>query len=198
LQTNAPERDASAILTELLAQNNTTESLYDRQTDEVVTAVKNDIVFVDQRLLHHVAAHPGTLHELDPRRFEDLVAEIWHRRGYTVKLTPETRDGGKDIYAVHHSTYGDIQYVIGCKRYALDRPVGVEIVRALYGVTEAETATMGFVATTSYFSKDAHEVQRKLAHRITLAAYNELKEWRKDATRGTIVPAAKPPGTVIH
>lgn len=173
--------DLSEILARLIAQKPHSEVLYRGQSDQIIASIGPDVVFVDQQLLKYLAAHPNELHVLDPRKFEEIVAEIWHRRGFTVKLTPRTRDGGKDIYAVENSRYGDILYVIECKRYARDRPVGVEIVRALYGVTEAERATMGLVATTSYFTDPAREFQRTIAHRMTLTDGDGIKHWLRDS-----------------
>ena len=42
-----------------------------------------------------------------------------------------------------------------CKRYSLDRPVGVEIVRELYAVMDLEWVDKGVIVTTSHFTRGA-------------------------------------------
>ncbi|MGO4859076.1 restriction endonuclease [Arthrobacter sp. 2MCAF14] len=37
------------------------------------------------------------LSELSPREFELLVAALFHKLGYNVEVTPQTRDGGRDV-----------------------------------------------------------------------------------------------------
>jgi hypothetical protein len=46
-------------------------------------------------------------------------------------------------------------FLIECKRYAPSHKVGVELVRALYGVRMHEKATKGILATTSTFTHGA-------------------------------------------
>jgi len=114
------------------------ELLYRLPDDRVVAAAAPDIVFVDSGVMRYLAENPSALHLLEPRQFEEVIAEIWRARGYDVELTPRTRDGGKDIYAVSSPLYGSLLYIIECKRNHPSRPVGVEIVRSLYGVAESE------------------------------------------------------------
>ncbi len=75
------------------------------------------------------------------------------RLGYEVSVTPQSRDGGKDLYAAMKSSLGSFLYVVECKLFAPNRPVGVQIVRNLYGMVEAERATAGIVVSTSSFSE---------------------------------------------
>jgi hypothetical protein len=42
---------------------------------------------------------PDALYRIEPRDFEHVVAEILRDMGYDVYLTPQTRDGGRDILA---------------------------------------------------------------------------------------------------
>jgi restriction system protein len=49
--------------------------------------------------------------------------------------------------------------------------VGVGIVRGLYGVIEANRATAGIVATTSYFAADARSFQEQIGLRLGLQDY---------------------------
>lgn len=121
------------------------------------------------------------MRELGPRQFEELVAELFQDMGYEVRLTPRTRDGGRDVIAFFKDAAGTLLTLIECKRFAPHRPVGVGIVRELYGVVEAERASRGVVATTSFFTKDAEAFQERIKYRLSLADYQSLADWCRTA-----------------
>ena len=97
--------------------------------------------------------------------------------GYDVELTPRTRDGGFDIRAYSRSDVGTCLTLVECKRYGLDSKVSVDVVRGLYGVTESGRATMGIIATTSYFTSDAKSFQDQNKFRLHLADFDIVKGW---------------------
>jgi HJR/Mrr/RecB family endonuclease len=148
--------------------------------DAVIPPIASDIVIVNDELLAYLKSHPTLLYELTPRKFEEVIAVVLKGLGYDVELTRQSRDGGKDLYAVHHSRLGDHLYLVECKRYAPDRPVGVDIVRSLYGVVQQERATMGVVVTTSYFTKAAREFRNAVSYSMTLKEYKDLEHWLRD------------------
>lgn len=115
--------------------------------------------------------------ELESRQFEYLVAEALIRRGLTVTLTPASGDGGYDIVALKESEFGELRFLVECKRYAPHNPVGVEIVRALHGVVDDQRATAGIVVTTSGFTRGAKELQERHPHRLKLLDYETLCSW---------------------
>jgi restriction system protein len=92
-------------------------------------------------------------------------------------LTPPSKDGGKDIYAARKDHLGAFLYIVECKRYAPKRPVGVGLVRQLHGVVQAEQATAGILATTSFFTRGAKEFQETVSFQISLKDYLGIKEW---------------------
>jgi HJR/Mrr/RecB family endonuclease len=130
-------------------------------------------------LIKRLMQNPDQLHSLSSREFEEFIAELLTRDGFRVKLTPPTRDGGKDILAFADTAIGEHLYYVECKRYAPRNPVDVTIVRQLYGVLDAENATAGMIVTTSSFTKDARSFQNLIKHRLTLKDYDELKRWLK-------------------
>jgi HJR/Mrr/RecB family endonuclease len=138
---------------------------------------------VNDELIAHLARRPELLHTLDPRKFEEIIADIFQDKGFTVELTPQTRDGGRDIKAVHSDEFGTSLYLVECKRYARDRKVGVEVVRGLYGVIHAERATRGIVATTSTFSRDAVKFASPLQYELSLRDFDAVQGWIQDFHR---------------
>jgi HJR/Mrr/RecB family endonuclease len=97
---------------------------------------KSDIIRVSNetwnQLITHLSRSPEDLYRLEPAHFEELVAELLHREGMEVQLTPKTRDGGRDVLALHNGSAGQHLYLVECKRYSPDRPIGVDLVRSLY------------------------------------------------------------------
>lgn len=143
----------------------------------IYTAVNDD-------LIRHLAQNPQLLRSVHPRRFEEIIADLFARRGFTVSLTPATRDGGIDLYAVTRDDLGSHLYIVECKRYAENRKVGVEAVRGLYAMTDVKNATKGVLITTSYFSRDAIAFALPLEYRLSLHDYDALAAWLNTLNRG--------------
>ena len=121
------------------------------------------------------------MQHLNPRQFEELVAELFRAKGYTVELTPRTRDGGLDIIAIKKDDVGSAMTLIECKRYAMSNKVGVAVVRGLYGVVEERQATRGVIATTSRFTRGAVALVRdKHEYRMALADFDRMTEFLRD------------------
>ncbi|MCG8073238.1 MAG: restriction endonuclease [Candidatus Thiodiazotropha taylori] len=136
-----------------------------------------DVTHANEEFLKKVYENPSLLYDLSPRRFEEFVAEILDRLGYEITLTPATNDGGKDIYAAKKDDLGSFLYVVECKKYAPENHVGVGLIRQLNGVVQAERATAGILATTSFFTKGAKELQARLSNQISLKDYLGIQEW---------------------
>ena len=97
--------------------------------------------------------------------------------GCEVTLTKRTRDGGYDIFGRIKGLIASPVFLAECKRYAPDNKVGVEIVRSLYGVTEAHRANLGLIITSSSFTKDAREEKLRIGDRIDLKDFRDLCSW---------------------
>ncbi|MFM6171359.1 MAG: restriction endonuclease, partial [Sphaerospermopsis kisseleviana] len=153
-----------------------------RGTDEEKQIIV-DIRSVSDGLLAKAYSDPSLLYEITPRRFEEFVAELLDRLGYDITLTPASNDGGKDIYAAKRDDLGTFLYVVECKKYSPDHKVGVGLIRELNGVVQAERATAGILATTSFFTKGAKEFQERLSNQISLKDYLGLQEWMSKALK---------------
>ena len=136
------------------------------------------VTFDFQTLLTQETREPGVLFKLSGRQFEELVAEVWRRLGYTVELTAQTRDHGRDVIAVGGKEAG-VKFLIECKRYDRSRKVDVSQVRSLYGVKCHEQASKAILATTSAFTGPAQAFFE--AHRWELEPrdYAGVMDWAK-------------------
>lgn len=141
-----------------------------------------DVREINDQILKMISRDPEIVYHLEPRRFEELSAEMFERLGYNVTLTPASKDGGKDLIIVKRDDLGTMLSFVECKRYAPNRPVGVEIVRALNGVVELGRATSGIVLTTSRFTTGAKTLQRELEYRMSLRDFADFKQLLQKST----------------
>lgn len=139
--------------------------------------ILTDIIYVNSELLNDLKSDPSLFYKLSSRRFEEVVAEILSRLGYEVNLTPATRDGGKDIYAAKKERLGNFLYIVECKKHSPKNHVGINIIRELYGVVQAEKATAGILVTTSYFTKPAEDFRDTIKYQLSLIDYIGLQKW---------------------
>jgi len=133
-------------------------------------------------LINALKSSPDLVREITPREFEEVVAEIFRSKGFKVALTKRTRDGGKDIIAIHTDALGiKNKYFIECKRHAEDNTVGVDIVRALQGVKNTKDGpNKTIIATTSFFTSSAKKfVENEAVSKwdMTLADYDDIVKW---------------------
>jgi len=90
-------------------------------------------------------------HNLTPRGFEILCSNIFAEKGYNVILTKPEKDGGVDIIIEKE---GKKKY-IECKYHK--KPIGVKIVRELFGVITAEKIESGVIIALYDFTKEAYK-----------------------------------------
>jgi hypothetical protein len=144
---------------------------------------KVDLTEINEELVKYLALHPEKMHDLSPRKFEELVAELFRSKGYDVEIGRGTKDQGIDIRAFQRSDIGCLLTLVQCKRYARNHKVAVDAVRQLYGVVGRDDATTGIIVTTSTFTRDAQSEQRQLKYRIQLAEYSNVASWLKEYPR---------------
>lgn len=90
------------------------------------------------------------------REFELLVGQAFRQRGYRVI---ETGGGGPDGGVDLVLTKGGEKFLVQCKQWKAYK-VGVDVVRALFGVMAARGSTGGFVVTSGRFTTDARDFAR--------------------------------------
>ncbi|MDD1779037.1 MAG: restriction endonuclease [Candidatus Helarchaeota archaeon] len=103
----------------------------------------------------HLKANYSGIYSLSPRRFEELVCDIFKRHGEVASLTKATKDEGVDIYLFKPT--GGSWCIIECKKYHRHRKVGIQAIDRLYGVQLAFDIKKAKLVTTSTFSKFAKQ-----------------------------------------
>ncbi|BCW18376.1 hypothetical protein NtRootA9_10840 [Arthrobacter sp. NtRootA9] len=92
-----------------------------------------------------------SLRALTSRELEYLVAALWHKLGYSVIVTPATRDGGRDVEARMDVPGQKLTTFIEVKQWSAG--VNVSVVRDLIGVLTDERTAKGVVVAPGGFTK---------------------------------------------
>ena len=92
-----------------------------------------------------------SIRELPWRQFEELVAEVFRRDGFTViENTGAGADGGVDI----RLRKGRKNYLVQCKNWR-KRSIGVATAREMFGVLAAGSAREVFIVSSETFTAEA-------------------------------------------
>ena len=110
-------------------------------------------------VLSKILSSPAEIRNISPREFEEFIADLLNELGFKdVILTPQSRDGGKDIIA-SHSIQGiqgiPLTFYFECKKYAQSNKIQLETMRSLLGTVahDSQKVNKGILVTTSTFTK---------------------------------------------
>ena len=104
----------------------------------------------------------------NPTGFEELCARMYRNLGYTTRVTPQTNDGGYDIWMKNEK--GDC--IVECKCYSISHKIGRPAIQKLVGANAVENAQNLIFITTSDFTPNALEYARECG--VTTINYNGL------------------------
>jgi restriction system protein len=93
------------------------------------------------------------LKSLEWKRFEEISMEYLRINNCKANVTCTGADGGIDIKITDSN--GKVFAIGQCKSWS--KPIGVGLIRELYGIMASENVRHGIFLTTSEFSKDANE-----------------------------------------
>lgn len=114
------------------------------------------------------------------REFEEFLAGAYTRAGYSVILTPQRGDGGRDLIATL-SGFGSVKILDQAKAYSPGHLVDHDDVRAMLGVLSAEpSASKGVITTTSDFQPGIYTSRQFtpfMPTRLELKNGSQLREW---------------------
>lgn len=88
--------------------------------------------------------------------FEHRIAKLLRFKGYSIKLTPASNDGGVDIIAKKNG----ITIAVQCKCHK--KPIGPSVARELYGVMQSRKSEFqeGMIICPSGFTKGVYDFVR--------------------------------------
>lgn len=130
-----------------------------------------------KKIITNIYAENEIIYSVDPRKFEEIIAELLYHKGFKVELTKQTRDNGYDILALQDLNGFPLKFLVECKRYAKKRPVGIDIIRSFSDVIKEEKANKGIIFTTSYFTKDSKKRKDKEGYILDFMDRLEIMKW---------------------
>ena len=135
-------------------------------------------LIVDRRVLEYFYSHPEQIYSsLNPRQFEEFVANILANLGYSVQVSPIGADEGIDIYAERKHIIGAELVLVQCKHFQNSIKVSRPVVQQLKANVFDKSASSGLVVTTSTFTKPAWNYINQAKYRLAGADNQKLQEW---------------------
>lgn len=125
----------------------------------------------------------SSVNRMDGGQFEDFMSFIFGELGYSVKQTPKTRDGGKDL--ILNTSDGKVYVEI--KRYASKNLVSSSLVLKLIGSAVSDGVNKCIFLTTSGYTGDAIETARKSKVDIKLIDIDGFIDMVKDCRSDRIL-----------
>ena len=126
------------------------------------------------------AQDPSSLASMPPRAFEELVAQLYRRLGYSTQLAVGPGDTGVDIVAERQLADEQVIIAVQCKQFSTDRVVGLEDIQRFKGALLASGLAEGHLVTTGKFST-ASKALFESRPRIMLVDLERLIEMLKQA-----------------
>ena len=88
-------------------------------------------------------------------RFEQRCMTLLEAMNWAVTTTKTSGDGGIDLVAVDRTPITGGEMIIQCKDWS--SPVGVSVIRDLFGQVSAERKNKGIVITSGRFTKESED-----------------------------------------
>lgn len=134
-------------------------------------------------IIRMISRNPEEIYDIDPRRFEELIAGAYERAGYDeVILTPRSGDKGRDVIATKNGI-GSIRIFDQIKRNRITHPVTADDVRALAGVISmAQNVSKGVLTTSGILAPNLEKdeyIAKLLPYRLELRPRDILLPWLK-------------------
>lgn len=132
---------------------------------------------ISEEFLARLAEFPEERFRINPRLFEEAVAELLNRLGYQVRLTPRSGDKGRDVIAYLETPTAPMLMLVECKRYAANRLVGPDPITRLWYRLFDDHANMAMVVTTSAFQPIAKETASNRGYQRSLKDGEDFIKW---------------------
>jgi restriction system protein len=124
-------------------------------------------------IIERIMKDPSLMYEVDPRKWEEIVAATYDESGLfdEVTLTPRSGDRGRDVIAVKNG-FGSVRLIESVKRHTPGTKTTAEEVQALLGVLLSDPqASKGIVSTTWEFAPmiwENPQITQYIPHRLEL------------------------------
>lgn len=115
------------------------------------------IKIVSKAFIEKIAENPQFLDNLEWREMEKTLSEIFEGLAFKVKLTPPSKDGGKDLILEIVKEGSLISYIVEIKHWRSNQKVGQNNVKEFVKVICNEKREKGLFLSTYGFTENAFE-----------------------------------------
>lgn len=137
--------------------------------DDRLIGIGQCVQIIEAKYIKNSSGLERYILKLKPREFEWLIELLYEDLGYDTKLTPATRDGGKDIIASINREDGNEKIYVECKLYRTTK-LDKNAVRAFaYSVVD-DRINRGVLFCTGYVTEDI----RNMDPRIQVLSLEEI------------------------
>jgi restriction system protein len=130
------------------------------------TEIQQILQVVSRRFAELVANNPRRLDELEWRDLERMLAEVFDGIGFSVELTPGSKDGGKDIILRCEVGGKKRTYIVEVKHWRSGSRVGADAARDFLNVIVREGRDGGLYLSTYGYTGTAFESLSEIERRI--------------------------------
>jgi restriction endonuclease Mrr len=136
------------------------------------------------KMLERLLESATHLDALTWREFEELVADLLDKDGYTVTLGRGTKDGGKDIIATKQlEDVGPFMSVWQVKKLKPGNKVELAVIRELADTRTQHKASKGMMVTTAYLTRGALERVQQDQYLLGKIDRDDLIQWIRRVKR---------------
>ncbi|MCL9806655.1 restriction endonuclease [Flavobacterium amniphilum] len=115
------------------------------------------IKIVSKVFIERIVKDPSYLLNIEWREFEKTLAEIFEGLAFKVKLTPPSKDGGKDLILEMVKEGTAISYIVEVKHWRSMQKVGQNCIKDFLNVVCREKRESGIFLSTYGFTENAFE-----------------------------------------
>lgn len=136
--------------------------------------------YIDQRFIDYLYQNFPDIDKIHWRKFEQLIAEYFHKNEWGVEIGPGRDDDGVDIRIskIKKDEGSPEVILIQCKRQK--KKIEKVIVKALWADVVNESANSGLIVTTSALSPGAKKICNARSYNINEADRETLKKWLQE------------------
>ena len=124
------------------------------ELNQVIKGIKD----VSRKFAQLIAEDPSNLGSLEWRDLERTMAEVLEGLGFSVELTPGSKDGGKDLIIKCIVSSSQHTYIVEIKHWRSGGRVGHTIISDFLNVLVSERRQGGLFLSTSGYCTDAFEM----------------------------------------
>lgn len=132
-------------------------SRIETETDLAYLDYENIIKLVSKTFIEKIAVDPNFLLKIEWRELEKTLAEVFEGLAFKVKLTPPSKDGGKDLILEMLKEGCSVSYIVEIKHWTSKQKVGQGSVKEFIKVVCNEKREKGIFLSTYGFTENAFE-----------------------------------------